>query len=152
MRREPSRIKAGPEGTRPFSFPLLVQPVLDKSCVSCHDGKSGPDQSKVALTDEPAGEFTKSYENLKPYVKWYEWGGASIEPIITRPGKIGADVSPLTKILTDAVHHQSVKLDDNELLRLHIWLDGNVPFYGTYEPEARLAQKNGVSVTPPSLQ
>jgi hypothetical protein len=98
------------------------------------------------------GEFTKSYESLKPYVKWYEWGGASIEPIITRPGKIGSDVSPLTGILSDAVHRQSVKLDDSELRRLYIWLDGNVPFYGTYESDVRLAQKNGQSVPPPTLQ
>lgn len=152
MRREPSRIKAGPEGTQPFSFPLLVQPILDNKCVNCHDGGTGPDKSKVVLTGEPAGEFTKSYENLKPFVKWYEWGGSSIEPIITRPGKIGSDVSPLTKILSDDVHSQSVKLDDSELRRLYIWLDGNVPFYGTYEPEARLAQKSGLSVPPPTLQ
>jgi len=152
MRREPSRIKAGPVGTQPFSFPLLVQPILDKNCVSCHDGKPGSNKSELALTSEPAGEFTKSYENLKSYVKWYEWGGASIEPIITRPGKIGADVSPLTKILSDDVHGKSVKLADDELRRLYIWLDGNVPFYGTYESETRLAQKNGVSVPPPLLQ
>jgi hypothetical protein len=152
MRREPSRIKAGPDGTQPFSFPLLVQPILDNKCVNCHDGGTGPDKSKVALTGEPAGEFTQSYQNLKPFVKWYEWGGSSIEPIITRPGKIGSDVSPLTKILSDDVHSQSVKLDDSELRRLYIWLDGNVPFYGTYEPDARLAQKSGLSVQPPSLQ
>jgi hypothetical protein len=152
MRREPSQLKAGPEGTQPFSFPILVQPILDKSCVNCHDGSPGPDKSKLVLTGEPMGEFTKSYESLKPYVKWYEWGGASIEPIITRPGKIGSDVSPLTGILSDAVHRQSVKLDDSELRRLYIWLDGNVPFYGTYESDVRLAQKNGQSVPPPTLQ
>ena len=152
VRREPSRIKAGPEGTRPFSFSLLIQPILDKNCVECHDGKPGPDKSKLALTSESAGEFTKSYESLKPYVKWYEWGGASIEPIVTRPGKIGADFSPLTRILSDTVHGPAVKFEDEELRRLYIWLDGNAPFYGTYEPEARVAQKNGVSVPPPSLQ
>jgi hypothetical protein len=152
MRREPSRLKAGPEGTQPFSFPLLVQPILDKNCVECHDGGTGPNKSKVVLTGELAGEFTKSYENLKPFVKWYEWGGASIEPIITRPGKIGSDISPLTKIMSDDVHRPSVKLADDELRRLYIWLDGNVPFYGTYESVTRLAQKNGVSVPPPTLQ
>jgi hypothetical protein len=152
MRREPSRIKAGPEGTRPYSFPILVQPILDKNCVECHDGNPGPNKSKVVLTGELAGHFTKSYENLKPFVKWYEWGGATFEPIITRPGKIGSDISPLTEILSDAVHRQSVKLEDDELRRLYIWLDGNVPFYGTYESDTQLAQKNGVSVQPPSLQ
>jgi len=152
MQREPSRLKAGPEGTQPFSFPLLVQPILDRKCVECHDGNPGPNKSKVVLTGESAGHFSKSYESLKPFVKWYEWGGATFEPIITRPGNIGSDISPLTKILSDAVHSQSVKLDDDELRRLYIWLDGNVPFYGTYETDTMLAQKKGVSVKPPSLQ
>ena len=47
-------------------------------------GPAGPDKGKVALTGDPAGHFSKSYENLKPFVKWYEWGGASIEPIVCR--------------------------------------------------------------------
>ena len=152
MRRAPSRLKAGPEGTRPFSFPRLVQPILDKHCIHCHDGNPGPDKSRIALTGEPAEHFTRSYQNLKPFVKWYEWGGASIEPIVTRPGKIGADVSPLTKVLADVIHSRDVKLHDDELRQLYIWLDGNVPFYGTYDSGRRLAQKSGRLVPPPTLQ
>jgi hypothetical protein len=152
MRRAPSRLKTGPEGTRPFSFSRLVQPILDKHCVHCHDGNPGPNKSRIVLTGEAAGHFTKSYENLKPFVRWYEWGGASIEPIITRPGKIGADVSPLTEILADSVHGQCVKLDNGELRQLYIWLDGNVPFYGTYDSDEQLAQKSGRLVPPPTLQ
>jgi hypothetical protein len=152
MRREPSRIKTGPEGTRPFSFPRLVQPILDKHCVNCHDGSPGPNKSKISLTGEPAEHFTRSYQNLKPFVKWYEWGGASIEPIVTRPGRIGADESPLTKVLADTVHSRDVKLHDDELRQLYIWLDGNVPFYGTYDSGRRLAQKSGRLVPPPTLQ
>lgn len=150
--RAPSAIKPGPQGTMPFSFPSLVQPVLDKHCVGCHDGSDGPNKSEIALTGEPAGQFTKSYQNLKPFVRWYEWGGASIEPIVTRPGRIGADESPLTKVLTDAVHAPSLKLEDDELRRLYLWLDGNAPFYGVYETETRLAQKTGRLVPPPALQ
>jgi hypothetical protein len=151
-RRAPSAIKPGPEGTRPFSFQRLVQPVLDKHCVGCHDGKPGADNSEIALTGEPAEQFTKSYQNLKPFVRWYEWGGASIEPIVTRPGRIGADESPLTKVLADAVHAPRLKLDDDELRRLYLWLDGNAPFYGAYDIETRLAQKDGHLVPPPALQ
>ena len=39
LRRKPSQIRPEPEGSNPFSFPRLVQPVLDKHCVSCHNGK-----------------------------------------------------------------------------------------------------------------
>jgi hypothetical protein len=152
MQRAPSRIAPGPDGTRPFSFLRLVQPVLDKHCVRCHDGSQGDDKSDIVLTGQPAGHFAKSYESLEPFVRWYEWGGDSIEPIVTRPGRIGADVSPLTEIITDSLHREHVALTDVELQQLYIWLDGNVPFYGTYEVEQQLAQKSGKSVPPPTMQ
>ncbi|MCP4593901.1 MAG: hypothetical protein GY842_24465 [bacterium] len=120
--------------------------------MSCHDGGKEDGKSPLVLTGAAAGQFTESYESLKPFVKWYEWGGASIEPIITRPGKIGADVSPLTQTLTDPVHAEHVKLTDAELRRLYLWLDSNVPFYGTYGVEEQLAQQSGLSVSPPVLQ
>ncbi len=152
MRRVPSAIEPGPDGTRPFSFPRLVQPILDKHCARCHDGSEGADKSRIVLTGEPAGHFSKSYESLKPFVKWYEWGGASIEPIVTRPGRIGTDASPLTGVLADSLHTEHVELTDTESRRLYIWLDGNVPFYGTYEVAEQLAQHAGEAVPPPTLQ
>jgi len=152
MSRHASRIQSGPMGTRPFSFPVLVQPLLDQHCVRCHNGGSGTDQSPLVLTNESNGHFTKSYDNLKPFVKWYEWGGDSIEAIVTRPGKIGSDVSPLTKIISDPLHRKHVKLSQDELDKLYIWLDGNVPFYGVYEIDEQLAQKNGQIVKPPAMQ
>jgi len=152
MQRAPSRIEPGPDGTRPFSFPRLVQPILDKHCVRCHDGSRGDDKSDIVLTGQSAGQFAKSYENLEPFVRWYEWGGDSIEPIVTRPGRVGADASPLASVIADSLHSEHVALTDVELQRLYIWLDGNVPFYGTYEVEEQVAQKSGKSVPPPTLQ
>ena len=38
LARPPSRIEPGPEGSKPFSFPLLVQGMLDRRCLSCHSG------------------------------------------------------------------------------------------------------------------
>lgn len=152
MRHGPSVIEPGPDGTAPFSFPRLVQPILDAHCVRCHDGSQGPDKSQLVLTDELTDKFTTSYENLKPFVKWYEWGGASIEPIVTRPGKIGVDASPLTAVLADPLHAEKVKLTETERRNLYIWLDGNVPFYGTYEVDEQTAQHHGKAIPPPMLQ
>jgi hypothetical protein len=152
MRRAPSRIEPGPSGTRPFSFPQLVQGLLDSHCVRCHDGATGPDKSPLVLTGEPAGPFTQSYASLKPFVRWYEWGGASIEPIVTRPGRIGADVSSLSAIIADPLHSAHVRLSRDEMDRLYIWLDGNVPFYGLYDKQMQLVQQTGQTVAPPTLQ
>ena len=152
LKRPPSKIKPGPDGTRPFSYIRLVQPVLDKHCVQCHDGKAGDIKSGLVLTGEPTETFNKSYESLRPYVRWYEWGGSSITQIVTRPGRIGADESPLLKILEDPTHSENVNLEKEERERLYIWLDGNVPFYGTYDEQQQLAQKNGQAIPPPRIQ
>jgi len=150
--RPPSAIEPGPDGTHPWSYPRLVQPVLDRHCVRCHDGAEGPQKSPPLLTGEPAGTFTRSYENLKPYVRWYEWGSASIRPIATRPGQSGADESRLTQILDDATHGEHLDLPDVDRRRICVWLDGNAPFYGTYDEEARHAQLDGKPVPPPRVQ
>ncbi len=151
MRRPPSAIAPGPDGTRPWSYPRLVQPVLGRHCVRCHGGSETGDSPPV-LTGEPSGTFTRSYEGLRPYVRWYEWGGNSIRPITTRPGELGADASPLTQILDDNTHADDVDLAPQERRRIFIWLDGNAPFYGTYDEPSRLAQRNGRAVPPPEVQ
>jgi hypothetical protein len=152
MQRASSVLKAGPDGTHPFSYARLVQPVLDKHCVQCHDGGAGDSKSQLVLTGEPSGTFSKSYDSLRKYVRWYEWGGESITPIVTMPGRIGADESPLLKVLKDPIHTKHVHMPKEERQRIYIWLDANVPFYGTYEQQQQLAQKNGQAVSPPSLQ
>lgn len=152
LKRPPSKIKPGPDGTRPFSYPRLVQPVLDKHCVRCHDGTTGDLKSPLVLTGEPTETFSKSYESLKPYIRWYEWGGSSITQVVTKPGHIGADESPLLKILENTTHSKHVNLDKEERERLYIWLDGNVPFYGTYDEQQQLAQQNGQAIPLPLIQ
>jgi len=152
LHRAPSRIEPGPEGTTPMNYPLFIQPVLDRHCVKCHDGSQGELKAPPVLTNEPTETFTRSYESLRDYVRWYEWGGNSIREIGTQPGHSGADESRLLKILEDATHAGHVNLPRQDYLRLCIWLDANVPFYGTYEREAQLAQKAGRFVPPPHVQ
>lgn len=150
--RGPSLIAPGPDGTRPYSYPRLVQPVLDRQCVRCHDGTQGTDKSPLVLSGEADGHFTRSYNNLRPYLRWYEWGGNSITGAVTHPGRMGADESRLTKILDDATHTRHVKLSAEDRQRIYLWLDGNVPFYGSYDQEAQRQQQAGRSIPPPSVQ
>jgi len=152
LARPPSVIRPGPDGTRPFSYPRLVQPVLDRHCARCHDGKNTEGPKRPVLTGEPEGTFTRSYNGLRPYVRWYEWGGGSISANVTRPGRIGADASRLMGILTGPRHARRVKLPEEDRRRIHIWLDGNVPFYGTYGKAQQHAQMAGKAVLPPQLQ
>ena len=150
--RAPSRIKPGPEGTRPMSFPLLVQPILDRQCVSCHDGTEGEGKSPLALTSKPTETFTQSYESLREYVRWFEYGGKTLYENVTIPGRLPAKAGRLLSILDDKTHAGAVKLTDAERRKLYIWLDGNAPFYGSYEDGPRQAQLEGKAIDPPALQ
>ena len=150
--RPPSRLEPGPSGTLPMSFPLLVQPILDRQCVACHDGSDGADRSPLLLTGERAGTFTRSYQSLRPFVRWYEWGEATISEMVTRPGHSGADASPLAAVLADHARDGRIELSDEDRLRFYIWLDGNAPFYGTYDPIEQQAQFAGETIPPPPLQ
>ena len=152
-KRPASAIRPGPKGTLPFSYPQLVQGVLDRHCVRCHDGQEGAQASSLVLTGEPAGQFTRSFESLRPFVRWHEWGGNSITETVTRPGHCGSDESPLVAILSDKNHAEPLsQLPLMDLRQLYIWLDANAPFYGTYQQDAQVRQLSGDTVPPPLLQ
>jgi len=123
MLREPSRMVPGPEGSNPMSYPKLVQPVLDKHCLECHPAWNG----------ELEHGFSVSYNRLERHVRFYEWGDRSVSQITTKPGECGADMSPLTQILKDEYHKEIFsKMPEEDKHRIYLWLDANVPFYGTY--------------------
>ena len=76
------------------------------------------------------------------------WNGGGV----TRPGQVGADLSPLSAVLTGEKHGKYVKVPDEDLRTIYLWLDAHVPFYGTYEEKDDKAQRLGRAVPPPSLQ
>lgn len=149
QQREPSQIKPGPDGSKPLSFPLLVQPVLDKHCVACHcrDRADGG----VILTGEPAGEFTASYNALAPLVTYSEWKGTpadNAEPL-TAPERFGARASKLTQLLLRG--HEGVALDAADMERVVTWMDANALFYGSFNPEDQQRQQRGERIAGPAL-
>ena len=144
MRRAPSKIAPDMDGTNPFHFARLVQPVLDAKCVGCHGEKregKAPDLRRGEFSKNPNYWFT-SFCNLRPYVKFYDDAGWT-EPY-TVPGQFGAKGSKLFAML--AAGHSKVKLTDDEMLRLTIWMDSNGLFHGhDFNP---LAQAEGKVVFP----
>ncbi|MBE3123518.1 MAG: hypothetical protein IMZ65_01810, partial [Planctomycetes bacterium] len=142
LRRPPSEIQPDVDGSNPFSYPRLVQPVLDKYCVDCH-AKEPKSQSLAAgdASKNPNRWFT-SYMNMKGtafFVDGFLWN----EPR-TVPGKFGARASKLLAILDKG--HYDVKLPPEAFHRLTLWLDANSDFYGSYENTE--AQARGEIVWP----
>ena len=140
MRRAPSTPAPEPDGSNPFNFTRLVQPVLDKHCASCH---AESDKAPPLGGTPGAGQWTPAYRSLRPYAFYYDGNGEFTESK-TYPGKFGALASKLHALL--AKGHHGVKLPPEDRRRLTLWLDCNSDFYGTYENTA--AQARGETVHP----
>ena len=150
--REPSTITPGPEGSKPLSYPILVQPVLDEHCVECHNREKP--EGKVVLTGEPHEGFSASYHAMAARVPYSAWGGGDFrrrnsEPL-TVPDHFGARASPLVKLLDEG--HYDVALSREEYERLFTWMDANALFYGTFDPADQARQLRGERIAGPALE
>jgi formylglycine-generating enzyme required for sulfatase activity len=141
LAKAPAEITPWYGPTRGFSFVREVQPVLDRYCVGCHDGKAGPDSAarpdfRAAPAVHPqagnAGynnstQFTPAYLALRAYVR-----GHTIESDLhlLTPGEFSADTTELIQLLR-AGHH-GVNLDAEAWDRLITWIDLNTPAHGTW--------------------
>ena len=139
LQRPPSAIQPDVDGSAPFSYPRLVQPVLDRHCVKCH--AEHPDKP-ISLAREPIkNKWYASYNNLLPFA-FTDYGNN----LRTYPGRFGARAAKLTQILQQG--HYDVKLSDEEFHRITLWLDCCSMFYGVYEKEGGEAQLQGQVVRP----
>ncbi len=161
--RAPSTIEPDVKGSNPFNYPVLVQTILDKHCVECHE--EGAKQGKTFELGRGPEEqyFVSSYINLRPYVyvngngnanpdapvKTQPHHGGAWNPFTngkTMPGQFGANRSPLWKMLKEG--HYDVKLSDEEMRAFALWMDNNCDFFGAYEMETVQAQRRGEPVQP----
>jgi Hydrazine synthase alpha subunit middle domain len=151
--RAPSKLAAGPDGSKPMSFVRLIQPVLDRHCTACHSGDGSDKANQLDLTGKTESWSSKAYQSLRPFLRWYEWGSATYRPISTLPGQVGADISPLTKIVEDKNHAEVFsKIPDEDRRRLWLWMDANGPFYGTFDRDEMKKQQKGEAIAEPLLQ
>jgi hypothetical protein len=152
LKRGPSTITPGPEGSKPLSYPRLVQPVLDRHCVECHNRDKA--DGGVILTGEPEGHFTVSYNALASHVPTAYWRGGDFrrtnsEPL-SRPEFFGARGSRLMDMLLAG--HEGVELDADARRRLITWMDANALFYGTFDPADQARQLRGERIEGPGIE
>ena len=145
-----------------FSFAKVVQPVLDARCVRCHDETAALD-----LSGDRTDYFSVAYENLarrgtqaehggdaqggmagfgkNPYTSWIPtFNGCESNILQIAPKTWGSPVSRLAEVIIsghpDAKGRHQVSLSADERLRILMWIDLDVPFYGTSQsrqPELR---------------
>lgn len=146
--RGPSTITPPPWGTGGFSFPKIVQPLLDQHCANCHDGREGPDKSfdlrGLSMLEAPAGYdrdqspyphfqhmVSDSFLNLLKHVSYIRIGGYQGEKLPLPPNATGSRQSKLMKLLGNG--HYDVDLDLAEWRALAAWIDCNAPYYGSWD-------------------
>lgn len=153
MRRPPSEIDPWRGPARGFSFEREVQPVLDKYCVGCHDGRLREDRTLAAdlrgrerITDytsayhfggEDAGHFSTSYVELHRFVRR---PGLESDYHLLTPMEFHADTTELMQLLNKG--HYGVQLDGEAWDRLITWIDLNAPFHGTWKEIAGAERVN----------
>ncbi len=122
-----------------FSFRKTIQPILDRSCTRCHDGRAGrPD-----LRDVPArmakGEDMSERAYTKAYVALADRASCSAKVNFSHgradayfhpPYTFGAATSAYYQMLVKG--HHGVTLADAERRALALWIDLCVPFAGSY--------------------
>jgi hypothetical protein len=131
----------------PFSYPRLVQPVLDRHCVTCHGAKQPAAGVRLTGDFTPSSEpHSESYRSLakRRLVPWFDSINGTEWLPRTYPGEFGARVSKLLALVRGG--HGGANLSRDEIERLAIWIDLNVPFYGAYEPRHVAAQRAGRTI------
>ena len=150
FRRSPSVIQPDVDGSNPFSFPRLVQPVLDRNCAACHQKEPNTPSLRKGLWAKEKSYWYTSYRNLRDYAFFYGVFHTKYDPWTdprTTPGQFGARASKLYGILTQG--HYDVRLSEEDMHRITLWLDCNSDFFGSYEKT--LDQSKG-KVVHPSLR
>lgn len=145
--KEPAELRPEVGGSYPMAFARLVQPILDRRCIGCHDGRPGrpdlrPDLFETDNKDEiPKVARLSGVEALnngwsRAYValERYAWSvadfgrGTTGTPRASGTG-IGASASRLMGLL-DGGHGGGISEDERRCIA--VWLDANSPFFGAY--------------------
>ena len=140
VRGRPDDVQPWHGPVRGFSFKREVQPVLDKFCIGCHNGKPRPDgKSLPNFADSGPGtsRYAKSYLALHPYVRR---PGPESDYAMLAPAEYRTNTSELMQMLRKG--HHNVKLDAEAWDRLITWVDLNVPDFGTWTEQAGEARTN----------
>ena len=131
-------------------FPTVVQPVLDKYCVECHRGPKA--EAGYDLSGDKTRYFNMAYDNLLGRSRSYrqhnmesgemmESERAKGKPLVhffwllrtpravNQPLWTGCFASRLLDYLDTDHAGRKIALEDRQ--RVYLWIDANVPYYGT---------------------
>ncbi|MHC5055909.1 MAG: HzsA-related protein [Planctomycetota bacterium] len=154
--RAPQELDQPEWGQRKFGYSTIVQPVLDRYCIKCHNARKSP--RGVDLTGDKTDFFCVSYDHLarkgthgekdpfrhsvrslegvgrNPYVRWISSiNGSEQNILMIEPRTWGAYASKLADMILaghpDAEGKKRYEMDEASVRRMMAWMDLNVPYY-----------------------
>jgi hypothetical protein len=159
MTRPPQELEWPEWGLGGFSYARIVQPVLDRHCVQCHNARDM--QGDVDLAGDFTDFFNVSYDILarkgvigqwhfeqlavaqyplgeSPYTSWISTYNQTEGNILeVTPRAWGSPASLLADLIVaghpDEHGKPRVELPPQDKQRIFTWIDLNVPYYGTSE-------------------
>jgi formylglycine-generating enzyme required for sulfatase activity len=139
--RQPVEIEPWYGPPRGFSFRREVQPVLDRYCIGCHDGKSKLDGRELAsLVDGQAVPMLQTKHRINQSSR-FSLAYYQLRRLVRTPTKesdiyllpaweFHADTTRLLQLLDKG--HYGVALDAESRDRLITWIDLGAPFHGNW--------------------
>ena len=130
-------------GSGYLDYPSMVQPILDKRCVSCHGGEKGF-AGGLDLSGGWTEWFNVSYENLtarreKQYTADLISGICCMNGTaywsckIFDPYEHGTGNAPLAEILLSEPHKTHANLTQAERELIFTWIDSNGLYFGSWD-------------------
>jgi hypothetical protein len=129
--RPAERLIPPPWGPVAFDYKRVVQPILDKNCIRCHDGTRP--EAKLDLRGAlDANRIPASYRSLITggWVHYFDWHYGS-RHLKAEPLLFGTRQSRLFKALAEK-QHKTVQLQPEDLRALKAWIDLNCPLWPDY--------------------
>ncbi len=156
---QPQDLREPEWGVKGFSYSEVVQPVLDKYCVECHNAYEQP--AEVDLSGDKTDFFNVSYDILarkgtlgewspqvhgvaldsgdegsSPYTSWiWTINGTERNVHQIRPKEWGSPASMLADMILaghpDEQGKPRVAMDEASQRKVFLWIDLNVPYYPT---------------------
>jgi hypothetical protein len=144
-----------------FSFPRMVQPILEKHCAACHGDKQ-PQGDLRLVGASSQGQFSPAYlalvqPDIKPkkgqseteltrFVQWIATdNGNELNILEFAPKTWGSPVSRLADLVLschpDAQGKKRLALTAAERAAIFAWIDLNVPYYGSWGDDEPAAPK-----------
>jgi hypothetical protein len=143
LKRTASKLQPESWGSGFVDYPSMVQPILDKHCVSCHGGEDGI-AGGLDLSGGWTEHFSISYENLANrrnnqltanLIAGIDCmnGTALWSAQIFKPRAHGSGAAPLAELLVGGHEGRIENLTRTERDLILAWIDTNGLYYGTWD-------------------